>query len=54
MLKTRVLILLILFSTMTACVGTVVGTVVDVTIEAVKIPFKVVGAVVDVATGDDD
>jgi len=45
--------LLVLFS-LTACVGTIVGTTVDVAVEAAKVPFKVGGAVVDVATGDDD
>ena len=35
------------------CVGTVVGTAVDVTTEVIKVPFRVAGAVVDVATGDE-
>lgn len=39
---------------LSACVGTIVGTAVDVGIEVVKIPFKVGGAVVDVVTDDDD
>lgn len=39
---------------LTACLGTVVGTAVDVTLEVAKVPFKVAGAVVDVATPDDD
>ena len=39
---------------MTACVGTIVGTAVDVGIEVVKVPFKVAGAAVDVVTDDDD
>jgi len=38
----------------TACVSTVVGEAVDLTIEVVKVPFKVAGAAVDVVTGDDD
>ena len=33
------------------CLGKIVGTTADVAIEVVKIPFKVGGAVVDVATG---
>jgi len=41
---------LLLFS----CVGAVVGAVVDTTIEAAKVPFKVVGAAVDLAVPDDD
>jgi len=37
---------------LTGCIGTVVGAVVDTTIEIVKIPFKVGGAVIDVVTPD--
>jgi len=36
------------------CVSTVVGGAVDLTIEVVKVPFKVAGAAVDIVTGDDD
>ena len=39
---------------LTGCLGAVVGTAVDVTVEVAKVPFKVAGAVVDVATPDDD
>jgi hypothetical protein len=39
---------------LTGCLGTVVGTAVDVTLEVAKVPFKVAGAVVDVATPADD
>lgn len=39
---------------LTGCLGTVVGTAVDVTLEVAKVPFKVAGAVVDVATPDDE
>jgi len=39
---------------LTGCLGTVVGTAVDVTLEVAKVPFKVAGAAVDVATGDDE
>jgi len=35
-----------------ACLGTIVGTTADVAIEVAKIPFKVGGAVIDVAKGD--
>lgn len=38
----------------TSCVGTVLGVAVDTTIEVAKLPFKVAGAVVDVAVPDDD
>lgn len=51
--KIRILLLLPLIFSLSACLGTVVGVVVDTTIEVVKVPFKVAGAVVDVATGDD-
>ena len=36
------------------CVGAIVGTVVDVGIEVVKVPFKVGKAVYDVTKSDDD
>lgn len=39
---------------LTGCLGTVVGSAVDVTLEVAKVPFKVAGAVVDVASGDDE
>ena len=38
---------------LTGCLGTVVGTSADVAIEVVKVPFKVVGAAADLATGED-
>lgn len=38
----------------TGCVGMVIGTATDAAIEVGKIPFKVGGAVVDVATGGDE
>ena len=50
----RVLTLALLSLMLCACLGTVVGTAVDVTLEVAKVPFKVAGAVVDVATDDDD
>lgn len=37
-----------------ACVGTVVGAVVDTTIEVAKVPFKVAGAAVEVMVPDGD
>ncbi|MEX1197510.1 MAG: NF038104 family lipoprotein [Pseudohongiellaceae bacterium] len=45
---------IVLAATLSACLGTVVGTAADVTIEVAKVPFKVAGAAVDVASGDDD
>ncbi|MDO9521411.1 MAG: hypothetical protein Q7L19_14465 [Pseudohongiella sp.] len=49
----RLVLASILLSSLTACLGTVVGTAVDATLEVAKVPFKVAGAVIDVATGDD-
>ena len=34
------------------CAGTIIGSVVDTTIEIAKVPFKVGGAIVDVVRGD--
>ncbi|MEX0738726.1 MAG: NF038104 family lipoprotein [Pseudohongiella sp.] len=42
------------FLLLTGCLGTVVGSAVDVTLEVAKVPFKVAGAAVDVVTDDDD
>ncbi|MFT6407030.1 MAG: hypothetical protein ACJAQ6_000440 [Arenicella sp.] len=36
------------------CLGTIIGTTVDVAIEVVKVPFKVGAAVIDVVSGDDE
>ena len=52
--RARATVLLVLCLLLLSCVGTVVGTVVDTTIEVVKVPFKVVGAAVDLAIPDDD
>ena len=54
--KLKFLALLGLCLMMSSCVGTIVGAAVDTTIEVVKVPFKVVGAAVDLAVpdGDDD
>ncbi len=52
--KNQILSILLLFFLLQGCAGTVVGTAVDVTIEVVKIPFKVGGAIIDGVTGDDD
>ncbi len=38
---------------LTGC-GTVIGLATDTVIAVAKVPFKVAGAVVDVATGDED
>jgi len=50
--KLPTILCLLLLST--ACVSTIVGEAVDLSIEVVKVPFKVVGAAVDVVSGDDD
>lgn len=50
----RLIFLLTACITLQGCVGMIVGTAVDVAIEVVKVPFKVGGAVIDVATGGDD
>lgn len=52
--KLRVLTLFLFGSMLTGCLGAVVGTAVDVTLEVAKVPFKVVGAAIDVATSEDD
>ena len=39
---------------LTSCAGAVVGAVVDTSIEVVKVPFKVVGATVDLLIPDAD
>ena len=52
--KYKMLILAWLSLSLTACLGTIVGSAVDVTLEVAKVPFKVAGAVIDVATPDDD
>ena len=44
----------IFFVTSTGCVTTVVGAAVGVTVAAAKVPFKVAGAVIDVASDDED
>lgn len=36
------------------CVGFLIGQATDVAVETAKVPFKIGGAVIDVATGGDD
>lgn len=50
----RTLALAVTMLGLSGCLGTVVGTAVDVTLEVAKVPFKVAGAVVDVVTDDED
>jgi hypothetical protein len=47
-------VLLMLQGCAAMVVGTAVGVVTTVAVEAVKVPFKVTGAVIDVVTDDDD
>lgn len=54
MSRFRLLALLPLAGALGGCVGAVIGTTADVAIEVAKIPFKVGGAVIDVAIPDDD
>jgi hypothetical protein len=39
---------------LSGCVGAVVGAAFDTTIEVVKVPFKVIGAAIDLAIPDDE
>ena len=48
--KIRSLMLVVFCLVLFSCVGAAI----DTTIEVVKVPFKVVGAVVDLAVPDDD
>ena len=45
------LVALVLSCGLSGCAGAIIGTAADVAIETAKIPSKVGGAVVDVATG---
>ena len=50
----RVLVLALLGLMLSGCLGAVVGTAVDVTLEVAKVPFKVAGAAIDVVSDDDE
>ena len=45
---------LLIWLSLSACVGTVVGAAVDTTIEVAKVPFKVAGAAIDLLIPDAD
>ena len=49
-----VVVLLMLQGCTAMVVGTAVGAVATVAVETVKVPFKVTGAVIDVASDDED
>lgn len=51
---TLILALLVLQGCAAMVVGTTVGVVTTVAVEAVKVPFKVTGAVIDVVSDDDE
>lgn len=50
----RVLALALLGLMLSGCLGAVVGTAVDVTLEVAKVPFKVAGAAIDVVSDGDE
>jgi len=50
----RALLVACMATLLTGCIGTAIETTTDAAIAVGKIPFKVGGAVVDVATGDDE
>ena len=52
--KWRLFSLALLGIMLNGCLGAVVGTAVDVTLEVAKVPFKVAGAAIDIATDDED
>lgn len=51
---TRLLLLTCFSLPLLSGCGTVIGLATDTVIAVAKVPFKVAGAVVDVATGDED
>lgn len=53
-LARKLCLLLILCAGSSGCIGTAIGQTTSAAIEVAKVPFKVGGAVIDVATGDDD
>ena len=48
------LLLCLAATSLTGCLGTVIGTAADAAIEVGKVPFKVGGAVIDGVSGDGD
>lgn len=49
----RIVLVLSMLVVTSGCIGMVVGQTTSAAIEVAKVPFKVGGAVIDVATGDD-
>jgi ABC-type microcin C transport system permease subunit YejE len=52
--RLRILFAMMILTVMPGCLGMVVGAAVGVTIEVVKVPFKVAGAVVDIVSDNED
>jgi hypothetical protein len=50
----KIPLLIILLFSLSGCVGAVVGTAADLAVEAVKVPFKVGGAIVDAVSDDEE
>lgn len=50
----RIAVVLSMLVFTSGCIGMIVGQTTSAAIEVAKVPFKVGGAVIDVATGDDD
>ncbi|MBN4076676.1 NF038104 family lipoprotein [Mariprofundus ferrooxydans] len=44
----------LLLLALSGCIGTIVGTAVDVTAEVIKAPFKIGSAIIDGVSGDDE
>ena len=51
---TKILLPLLLCIPLSGCVGTLVGTTIDLAVASVKVPVKVGGAVVGAFSGDDN
>jgi len=48
------IMLLVIVVSLSGCIGTVIGTAVDITTEVIKVPFKVGGAIIDGVSDDDE
>ncbi len=50
----RIAVVISMLVLTSGCIGMVVGQTTSAAVAVAKVPFKVGGAVIDVATGDDD
>jgi len=50
----KIIVLAVMVVSLSGCIASAVSTAVDVGVEAVKVPFKVGGAIYDGVAGDDD